>query len=211
MLISISKLLKKRERAKNYYFYFCSMQSLLSREIMGIKRILQNRQLSNVSPYKYEGRWRPGENPLKLVGLILYLEDFTELALLQKVQTFFLGKGVAFRTCIFQKNEKMEIPEEFICHEVLMLNQQSVNWYGLLRPGHAEAFLHESFDLVINLSKKYFFTTTYLASLAKATLKVGREMWPLSPYHVVLGSMQSDDEDAFIHLLDNSLQFIRFE
>jgi len=171
--------------------------------------MIQDRQLSGLSHVAVEKRWLPGENSLQLVGLILCLEDLSELALLKKVQMLFTGKGVACRTCVYQKNDKILIPTELVDHDIVLLNQKSVNWYGLVRSGCADAFLQESFDLIVNLSKKYFFTTAYMASMAKATLKIGRYVRPQSPYRIVLGAKPSDDEDAFVHLLDNSLKFIR--
>ncbi|MDR2584707.1 MAG: hypothetical protein LBC84_00560 [Prevotellaceae bacterium] len=110
---------------------------------------------------------------------------------------------------MYKKNAKMEIPLELISSEVVLLGPESVNWYGLVRKGFADAFLKEPFDLILNLSKNYFFTTSYLSSLAKATLKVGRYVRPNAPYRIMLETNQSDDSDAFVHLLEKSLQIVR--
>ena len=178
---------------------------------MGIKRFIQSRKLASVKPFEQTGKWRPGENPPQLVGLILYLEDVSEIASLQKVHVYFTEMGAVCRTCIYQKNLRIQIPEELVDKDMLFLNQESVNWYGMVRSGFADSFLGESFDLIINLSKEFYFTTSYLASLSKATLKIGRYEWPSSPYRMVLPTRHPNDDDAFIHLLDSSLQFIRFE
>jgi len=126
------------------------------------------------------------------------------------VHQFFLKKGAKCRICIYQKNHKLTIPAELINKNVVVLNPKSINWYGMVRPGHVENFVQDPFDLIVNLSQSYFFTTTYLASLARATLKIGRYDWPIASYPIVLGSGQFDDVDAFILLLDDCLQFIRF-
>jgi len=178
---------------------------------MGFKQVMQNRQLASIKPFVKMVKWNPRESSPRSVGLILYLEDMSELVLLKKVQTFFTKEGAECRTCIFKKNPKQHISEEWVDKSVVLIDQKSVNWYGMIRPGYIESFVHESFDLVINLSKNYFFTTAYVASLAKASLKVGRYVWPLTSYHLVLGTGQSHNEDDFIHLLDSSLQFIRLE
>ena len=178
---------------------------------MGIKDVIQNRKLASIKRIKHNGRWRPGENPLQLVGFILCMEDVSEIIALKKVQSFFTDHGAVCRTCIYLKNEKMEIPEELIDENIILLDRKSVNWYGLLRAGFAEAFIDESFDLMINFSKGYFFTTSYLASVTKASLKIGRYEWPHSSYRIVLNVDQSGDVDVFINLLKSSLQIIKFE
>jgi len=178
---------------------------------MNIKHIIQNRKLSSFKPLEQRGRWRPGENPLRLVGLILCLEDVSELTLLKELKAFFTGQGATCFTCIYKRNAKMNIPQELIEEDMVVLHRESVNWYGLLRPGYADSFIHVPFDLLVNVSKEYFFTTTYLASAAKATLKIGRYEWPISPYRVVLGAKRSDGDDAFFHLLESSLQLIKFK
>ncbi|MCL2727949.1 MAG: hypothetical protein FWD56_06155, partial [Bacteroidales bacterium] len=155
---------------------------------MGIKQIIQNRQLASVKAFKKKGKWRPGETSLRLVGLILCLEDVSELVLLKRVHRLFVKKGAKCRTCIYLKNTKLTVPEELINDNVILLNQKSINWWGMVRPGHVETFIQEPFDLVVNLSKDYFFTTTYLTSLTRATLKIGRYVWPRTAYRVVLGS-----------------------
>jgi len=178
---------------------------------MGIKRFIQNRKLASAKPFKPTRRWRPGENSLQLAGLILCMDDTAEIELLKKVQKFLTKEGAVCRTCIYQKNTKTQIPEELIKEGTLLLNQESVNWYGQVRHGHAASFIDESYDLIINLSKNYFFTTTHIAFLSKATLKIGRYEWPLSPYRIVLGTNQNNDINAFIDLLDRNLKIIKFE
>ena len=178
---------------------------------MGIKHFIQNRQLASVKLFEQGGRWRPGENSLRMVGLIVCVNSDADLSLLQKVRTFFMEKGAVCRVCIYQKSKKMVIPEAWMHEDVLWLNQKSANWLGLLRSGCAEAFLADPFDLLINLSEGFFFTTTYLASIANATLKVGRYVCRFSPYRIVLDGGQSLDDDAFIRLLDSTLQIIKFK
>jgi len=178
---------------------------------MGIKRFIQNRKLAFAKPFKPTRRWSPGENSLQLAGLILCVDDTHEIELLKKVRSYLTAKGVVCRTCIYRKNTKVLIPEELINDGTLLLNQESVNWYGQVRLGCASSFIDESYDLVINLSKHFYFTTTHLASLSKATLKIGRYVWPQSPYSIVLGANQNYDIEAFIDLLDRNLQIIKFE
>ena len=177
---------------------------------MGIKRIIQNRLLVSAKPFAHKRRWRPGETPLQLVGLIYYLEDISELGLVKRVQKLFSAQGAVCHTCIYQKDKKMILPEELIDEDMVLLNRDSLNWYGQVRTGCAEFFLHESFDIIVDLSKDFFFPITYLVSMSKATLKIGRFVHPQGPFRLVLGANNPEDEDAFIELLNSSLQFLQF-
>ena len=103
----------------------------------------------------------------------------------------------------------MQIPQELIDEETVLLNHKSVNWYGLVRPGRAELFMHEPFDLIVNMSRSFFFTTSYLALVANATFKVGRYLQPQNPYNLVLGTKLTDDDGAVIELLRKCLRFIK--
>ena len=178
---------------------------------MGIKDIIHNRLLASAKPFEQHGRWRPGEKPLRLVGLVLCLEDISEMVSLKKVQAFFTEQGAVCLTCIFKKDKKMEISKDLFDEDTVLLNQDSINWYGAVQTGCVAFFLQKSFDLVINLSKDFFFPVSYLASLTAATIKIGRYLHPYSPYRLVLGANDHGDADAFIHLLNSSLQFIKFE
>jgi len=193
------------------FLYFCAILRIFFWCVMGIKRVIQDRKLASIGSLKQRGRWRPGENSLQLVGLILCLEDVSEIKSLKRMQTLFKGMGAVCYSCIYQKNTRIEIPDGLIDEHTVLLDRKSTNWYGLVRPGLADVFLRESFDMVLNLSKEFFFTTTCLASLSKAALKIGRYESPQNPYCIVLEVNQDDNDKAFMVLLNSVLQIIRFE
>lgn len=178
---------------------------------MGIKSVIQNRLLASAKSIVPKGRWRPGKIPLRMVGLILYLEDLSELRLLKRVQDFFIEQGAVCHVCIYQEDKKIEVSEEIIDDDMVLLNRDSINWYGAVRPGCAEFLVHGSFDIVVDLSKGFFFPISYLASLTTATMKIGRYVHPKIPYRLVLGANDPEDADSFFDLLENCLHFISFE
>jgi len=178
---------------------------------MGINHVIQKRLLTSAKSFVPKDGWRPGETPLRMVGLILCLEDSSELDLIKRVKKLFTDQGAACHICIFRKDQKLVIPEEVIDDDTILLSSDSINWYGAVRPGCAEFLVHESFDLMLNLSKEYFFSTSYLAALTNATIKIGRYIHPHSSYRLVLGTNDHDNSDAFFELLERCLHFVRFE
>ena len=176
---------------------------------MGLKGIIQNSLLRSAKRLEQKAKGHSREVSLRLVGLVIYLDDVTELDSLTMVKTLFTQKGAACFSCIFLKDKKMVIPEEFLDERTIMLDSNSLNWVGVVHPNLTEYFLQEAFDLIINLSKDFFFPTSYLASLAKAGIKVGRYVHPLSSYRLVLAANEPCNNEGFIHLLDSSLQFIK--
>jgi hypothetical protein len=178
---------------------------------MGLKRFIQKRLLASAKPFAQKRKWRLGTNPPQLVGMILYMEDTSELVSLKRIRSHFFEQGIACSTCIYKKNKKMTIPEELIEEDMVILDQDSVNWYGMARQGRAESFIWESFDLLIDMSKEFFFTTAYIASRTRATLKIGRGAWPRHPFRIVLGAKPTDSGDEVVNLLFSCLQFITFK
>jgi len=176
---------------------------------MGIKRILQNRRLSAVKRDQ-KARFAPsGAISVRTVGLVLYLEDNDQLTLLEKLCWLFFKRGAVCHVCIYIKNKaliKYQPPRK---NDWLVLSKEHVNWYGVVRPGLSDAFFKQSFDILINISPKYFFTTSFIAAKAQAKLKIGRYEWPHSPYQLVLGCDQIIKDDDFISLLKKCLAYIK--
>jgi len=117
------------------------MQRLFFPVSMVLKGIIQNKLLQSAKRSKQKERWRSRGYPRRLVGLIVCLENLSELASLKRVQAFFTKEGASCYTYIYVKDKKMDVPEEFINEDTILLGSHSVNWFGVVRPGCAEYFL----------------------------------------------------------------------
>ncbi|MCL2502241.1 MAG: hypothetical protein FWE30_04140 [Bacteroidales bacterium] len=175
---------------------------------MGFKELLQNRRLLSILS-RPKPVFAPSDTLFRKVGFIVCLNSVEQLKLVDKLCRLFSEQGDSCSVCIYQRNKKLPVPHSWGDNDWLVLDYKHVNWYGLIRPEAADSFVKQSFDLLINLSPEYYFTTSYMAALTKARLKVGRYVRPQTPYHLVLGIEQAVDGDDFVRLLEDSLKCVK--
>ncbi|MCL1974216.1 MAG: hypothetical protein FWG54_05305 [Bacteroidetes bacterium] len=175
---------------------------------MGIKALLQSKKFS-VLRNRPKPMLPPSDTLFRKVGLVLCLSNVEQLKMVDILCRLFADQGDLCSVCIYQKNNKLIIPHSWGANDWLVLQPKHVNWYGLIRTGVADRFVQQPFDLLINLSPEYYFTTSYIAALTRARLKVSRYIQPYSPYQLVLGIEHAVDGDDFVRLLDQSLKHVK--
>ena len=175
---------------------------------MGIKELLQNKKFSALRN-RSNPILAPSDSLFRKVGLVLCLNSIEQLIMVDRLCRLFSDQGDLCSVCVYHKNNKLIIPNSWGSNEWLVLQPKHVNWYGLILSGIADQFVKQSFDVLINLSSEYFFTTSYIAALTRARLKVGRYTQPRNPYQLILGIEQELDGDDFVKLLYESLKCVK--
>jgi len=172
---------------------------------MGIKELFQNRRFS-VLRKRNKPIYASPDSLFRKVGFVLCLSSLEQLKMVDRLCRLFSDQGDLCSVCIYLKNNKLIIPNSWGSSYWLVLHAKQVNWYGMIRSGVADRFVHQSYDVLINLSPEYCFTTSYIMALTRSRLKVGRYAHPKSPYQLILGIDQELAGEEFVQLLYNSMK-----
>jgi len=91
-----------------------------------------------------------------------------------------------------------ETREPIVSAGVTFLTRDDFNFYGLPAPGKARQFTSISYDLLIDFSLDYDFSTDYLLRVTDARFKVGRANYNDNPYDLIVEVENRGDNIAFI-------------
>jgi hypothetical protein len=145
------------------------------------------------------------------IGLLYYLADE---ATYHTIEAFIQNlNDNRKRIRLICYTEAKIIPHYFIpklAQDVITI--KDLNWFRKPARGFVEEFIHEGFDLLLDLSLNDYFPLHYIAALSSASLKVGRyDESQTDTYDLMIHTTPETSLDEFIRQIDHYLNMLNQE
>lgn len=171
--------------------------------IRRIKLFFQNRDLKrNLKNNNRYVEFQSVESA-KTVGVVFVVEDETSYTRIENWLKKLVAAGKEVRVVGYHHSDNVPhycIPK--LKHEYY--SKKDVNWYGKpIRPSLND-FVREPFQILIDLTIDDNFTTKYITSLSKSSMKIGRKSDENQDFYDFMISLNEDlDMDDFIYFIES--------
>lgn len=171
--------------------------------IRRIKLFFQNRDLKR--NLKNNNRYVAFQSveAAKTVGVVFVVEDEASYNRIDNWLKKLVAAGKEVRVVGYHNSDNVPhycIPK--LKHEYY--SKKDVNWYGKpVRPSLND-FVREPFQILIDLTIDDNFTTKYITSLSKSSMKIGRKSDENQDFYDFMISLNEDlDMDDFIYFIES--------
>lgn len=119
---------------------------------------------------------------------------------IEKFIAFLLEKHITFYgIAIF--NIKQKNKTSFKNERVIQLESVDLKYSGVPKSHKIANFIKNEFDILIDFTPEYNFTSHYLSVISKAQFKIGRYSFENTPYDFVLEQSENKNIDDFMKRL----------
>jgi hypothetical protein len=102
-----------------------------------------------------------------------------------------------------------ENPINFMAtNRVAVFNKSCLNWYNRPMADSVEAFLHQSYDIVIDLCRDNVASLQYVAQCANAATLIGGHFYEGCPYDLIVDAQKTCDLPGYIEQVKHYLAII---
>jgi hypothetical protein len=96
-------------------------------------------------------------------------------------------------------HEGRENPDNFLStNRVAVFNKSCMNWYNRPTADSVEAFLHQNYDIVIDLCRENVAPLQYIAKCASAATLIGGHYYDGCPYDLIVDAQKTCDLSGYI-------------
>lgn len=100
-------------------------------------------------------------------------------------------------------------PDNFIStNRVAVFNRSDMNWYGKPIADSVESFVHQGFDIVIDLCRERVPPLEYAAKCADAATLIGGHFYEGCPYDLIVDAQKTCDTAGYIEQVQRYLTII---
>ncbi|MDR3326871.1 MAG: hypothetical protein LBT04_01845 [Prevotellaceae bacterium] len=148
-------------------------------------------------------------NTAKSIG-VLYPYSRAVDSQVAKFMRFFAERHIKVRALGFL--DAKELPASFIVTvNKTLFKQEHLNWYNRPSSNEINAFINTPFDILIDFSNEHIYPLQYIATLSRASMRVGRLAYPDNPYEFLLSMPTNADNQAYIDQLKHYLFSIQIK
>ena len=143
---------------------------------------------------------------IKSIGYILHLPQKNVSAIVKELSATSKKYEIDIFGLTIDMSKKLE--GSIISSKVTPLLKDDFNFYGL--PDHLvmKPFIGKHYDLFIDFSSEYDFSTDYIARYVDARFKVGKFNYEDNPYDFIIEMKHAEDNIAFLNLIIQYLSAI---
>ena len=143
---------------------------------------------------------------IKSIGYILSLPQNNVSAIVKELSAITKMYEVDIFGLTMDMSKKLE--ESIISSRVTPLIREDFNFYGL--PDHLvmKPFISKHYDLLIDFSSGYNFSTDYISRYVDAIFKIGKLDYKNNPYDFIIKMRNGDDNIAYLKTIIQYLSSI---
>lgn len=147
-------------------------------------------------------------NEIKSVGFIFSFEEENILESIKSFIEILDSRSVKF-SAIGINRLKHPYPKEMLDYRITLLNRCDLNYAGVPYYNLIEQFIDNNYNLYIDFSTNYNFTSDYITRLSKSSFIIGRVNYQDNPYDLILDTNTDGAHRSYLNSIIHYLSSIR--
>jgi hypothetical protein len=175
----------------------------------GLKRTIGHSALKKQSKRLSCKRRFHNFHTAKTIAIIYPYSKATD-SYVEKFMRFFTEERIKVQALAYIAEH--DIPKSFMVSiNKNIFCKAQLNWYNRPTSGTVNTFIEAPFDILIDFSREPLFPLQYIATLSRASMRVGRLSCPGNPYEFLLAMPDGADDLAYIEQLKHYLLSIQIK
>jgi hypothetical protein len=143
----------------------------------------------------------------KYIGILFDATDKKHFDYVQDFYKFLRLRGIEVMVLGFVNSK--DVPDKYLFKkDFCFFLRKSLNWYKKPVNDDVEKFIHEKFDILIDLNVENHFAFKYIFALSPAQFKVGRVTAEPNYYDLMINIQKRKEVDYFIEQTTHYLEII---